>query len=278
MSSPVTLCGSLSLHAVTLGATIHEAGYAALDLPWRYVPFEIGPSDLEGALAAMRTLSIRGFGISMPFKEQILPLLDAIDPLAARIGAVNTVVNEAGRLVGHNTDAAGAVRAIAEAMPVLGGAPILVLGAGGAARAVAFALHQEGAAVAIANRHGERARVLAEEIGCASVPWQERHALDRFAAVVNATSIGMRDVAPGSPLDEAAFPSTLVVMDIVYHPVETELVTAARRAACPTIHGGRMLLHQAARQFELYTGRPAPLEAMNAALERAIVDPRPPSR
>src|SRR5690606_13543959 len=147
-------------------AALHEAAYAAQALPFRYVPFEIGEDGLSGAIAAMRALSIRGFGISMPFKQAIIPLLDAVDPIAARIGAVNTVVNEGGRLVGHNTDHVGAARALAEAV-ALGGANILVLGAGGAARAVAFGLCEQGASVTLCNRDEARAATLAADLGAA---------------------------------------------------------------------------------------------------------------
>ena len=266
---PITLCGSLSLHAVALGAAMHDAAYAALGLPFRYVPFEIREEGLPAALGAMRALSIRGLGISMPFKQAVMPLLDEVDPIAARIGAVNTVVNEGGRLVGHNTDHIGAARALAEAIELLG-ARVLVLGAGGAARAVAFGLIEQGAVVTLCNRSDARAEALAADLGARHRAWDERHDTRDIDAIVNATSIGMKDVAEGSPLDEAALSPPLVVMDIVYRPLATELVESARRRGLVTIHGGRMLLFQAARQHELYTGTAAPLDAMNAALERAI--------
>src|SRR5262245_32187926 len=108
----LTLCGSLSLHPVSLGAVMHAAGYQALDLPFVYVPFRV--TDLTGALAGMRALGIRGLGVSMPYKQAVMPLLDALSPLAERIGAVNTIVNDDGRLTGHNTDCLGAVRALEE--------------------------------------------------------------------------------------------------------------------------------------------------------------------
>lgn len=141
MPGPSTLCGSLSRFPVALGMAMHNAGYRALGLDWTYVAFRLDEEHggLEGALAGMRALGIRGVGVSMPYKLQIMPLLDDIEPLAARIGAVNTVVNEDGRLLGHNTDWSGAARALAEATP-LEQARVLLLGAGGAARAVAFGL------------------------------------------------------------------------------------------------------------------------------------------
>lgn len=245
---------------------MHNAAYRALGLDWHYVPFEV--VELEPALAAMRALGIRGYGISMPFKVAIMPLLDAIDPLAEVIGAVNTVVNDDGRLVGHNTDWVGSVRALGEAIPVAD-ARVLVLGAGGAARAVVHGLRERGAHVTLANRTEERARALAAEVGAVHVAWHDRERAD-FDALVNATSAGMSDTDPASPFSAAAIDAGHVVMDIVYKPLDTQLLRAARARGARTIHGGRMLLHQAARQHELYTSREAPLEAMEAALVGAI--------
>jgi shikimate dehydrogenase len=274
VTAPITLCGSLSQRAVPLGAVMHEAGYRALGLDWRYVPFE-RDDDLEGALAGMRALGIRGFGISVPFKLRIMPLLDALDPLAAKIGAVNTVVNDGGRLTGHNTDWSGAARALSE-QRALEGARVMMLGAGGAARAVAFGLSQAGVQLTLSNRSDDRGAALAESVGCNYRPWAERTKLDGFDVLLNASSAGMSSAAGTNTADEAspmpadAFGAPLLVMDIVYKPLDTQLLAAARAAGCPTVHGGRMLLHQAARQFELYTGKPAPLEAMNAAFEAQV--------
>lgn len=263
LGSRLTLCGSLSLHPVSTGAAMHLAGYAALGLPFTYVPFKV--ADLAGALGGMRALGIRGLGVSMPFKQAVIPLLDALAPLAARIGAVNTVVNDEGRLTGHNTDAVGAARAIEEALP-LAGARVLLLGAGGAARAIAFAFVDRGADVCVANRDRGKAEALAAACGARAAGLEEAARAGDYDAVVNATSVGMREVDAGSPVPEAAIRAGMVVMDIVYKPIETELVRAARRRGAVAIHGGRMLLYQAAGQFELYTGSAAPLDAMEAAL------------
>ena len=273
LDARLTLCGSLSLHTSSLGAAMHLAGYRALGLSFTYVPFKV--TDLAGAILGMRALGIRGFGISMPYKQAVLPLLDVVSPLAAAIGAVNTVVNDDGRLTGYNTDAPGAVRAFEELQP-LAGARVLILGAGGAARALAHGFTERGARVTIANRDRSRAAALAAATGArAAAGLDEANRAGSYDAVVNATSMGMSDVDPASPIPAAALHPAPLVMDIVYKRIATELVLAAHRKGARVIHGGRMLLHQAARQFELYTGQGAPLEAMEGALLAQIGQPAP---
>jgi shikimate dehydrogenase len=271
VASQITLCGSLSRWSSGLGAAMHEAGYRALGLDWRYVPFET--RDLAGALTGMRALSIRGLGVSMPYKIEILPLLDRVDALAERIGAVNTVVNDGGTLIGHNTDWLGAVRALEEKTE-LEGRRILLLGAGGAAKAVGHGLKCRAVDLLIANRHDDRGAALAELLGASHRQWDARADLDGIDVVVNASSAGMSNVDAASPMPAGAFSVAgarpLVVMDIVYKPLMTSLIAAAEEAGAITVHGGRMLLHQAARQFELYTEQPAPLAAMDEALVSRI--------
>lgn len=266
------LCGSISLHPSSLGRAMHHAAYAALGLDWAYMPFQV--SDVAGALAGMRALGIRGFGVSMPYKLDVIPLLDRLDPLAERIGAVNTIVNDDGVLSGYNTDALGARRALEE-HTVLGGKRVLLIGAGGAARAIAFALLESGAHLTLSNRSSERAEQLRSELqqkfGAAAPV--DTCSLDtppsRADILVNSSSGGMADI-PLDPRVVSMLDAVELVMDIVYKPVETELVQRARARGKVAIHGGRMLLHQARSQFELYTAQPAPLEVMDRALGSAL--------
>lgn len=153
-------------------------------------------------------------------------------------------------------------------MPVRG-KRILLLGAGGAARAAAFGLAHHGGAITIANRSIDKGQALADETSAHFVPLAEVRDLGAYDAVVNATSCGMHDVDPAPPLSKVPYPPSLVAMDMVYQPLRTRFLDEASRAGVRTIHGGRMLLHQAAAQFELYTKIQAPLEAMDAALRAA---------
>jgi shikimate dehydrogenase len=245
---------------------MHEAGYRALGLPFTYVPFEV--RDLPGALTGMRALGIRGFGVSQPYKQAVIPLLDGLDPVAEKIGAVNTIVGSNGHLVGHNTDWIGAVGALEETRS-LEGARVLLLGAGGAARAIAFGLRERRARVTIANRTAAKAEALAEATGASAVGWEHAQRLGDYDVVVNATTLGQQDadVAAG-PYDSIR--AGQIVLDIVYKPLRTPLLAAARARGAVAVHGGRMLLHQASAQFELYTGHPGPREAMDAALRATI--------
>ncbi len=250
---------------------MHQAAYRTLGLDYVYVPFAITTERLEQAVHGMRALGIRGFGVSMPFKQQVIPWLDALEPTAAKIGAVNTIVNDDGHLTGHNTDWTGALRALEEALGSDGlrGRPTLLVGAGGAARAVAFGLVRAGADLTIANRTASKAEQLAEDVGASAARGFDALPHGVPEVIVQATSAGMSGsptptVVPASMLREG-----MTVMDIVYQPRETQLIRDAARAGARTVHGWRMLLHQAARQFELYTGRSAPLDVMDAALRES---------
>jgi shikimate dehydrogenase len=260
------VCGSLSRLTSPLGRAMHEAGYRALGLAFTYLPFAV--TDLPGAITGMRALGIRGFGVSQPYKQEVMALVDALEPTAARIGAVNTVVNTAGRLVGHNTDWQGAMRALEE-VRALRGARVLLIGAGGVARAIAFGLRDRGAVVTIANRDRAKAESLAAATGARGAGLDEAARAGDYDVVVNATSIGQVDTQAENPVSPATLHEGQVVMDVVYKPLRTPLLDGAEKRGAMLVHGGRMLLHQAASQFELYTGAPAPLEAMDAAL-RAI--------
>jgi shikimate dehydrogenase len=253
---------------------MHEAGYRALGLAFTYVPFEV--TDLARAVDGMRGLGIRGFGVSHPFKQEVMALLDALDPVAERIGAVNTIVNDTGRLAGHNTDWIGAVRALDEAtqsrpgLPTLEEARVLLVGAGGAARAIAFGLRERGSHATIANRDAVKAEALARDTGHAAAPFDETARAGEYDIVVNATTLGQADVGADGPIPVGVLRAGQVVMDIVYKPAKTRLVLEAAERGAVAVHGGRMLLYQAAAQFELYTSRRAPLDAMDEALRAAV--------
>lgn len=257
-----TLCGSLAGQPFTFNVKVHNAAYRALGVDYTFVSF--GVEDAAGAIDAMRTLGIRGLNVTIPHKQAVIPHLDALDETAREIGAVNTIDNRDGHLTGYNTDCVGAVRALEEAMP-LEGRRVALLGAGGAARAIAWGVQRAGARITVFNRTASRGQALAQDFGLAFGGDPGDFDPHGFDIVVNATAAGFR--APEvKPLRAGQLAPHLVVMDAAFIPVRTKLIRDAAELGCRVIDGTRMLLHQFCGQVELYTGKPAPLEAMSAAL------------
>jgi len=250
----------------SLSPPMHEASYDELGMDAKYVTFEPARDDLARALDGAEALGIVGLNVTIPFKQDVLSLVEP-DDLAARIGAVNTVDVAAG--TGHNTDAAGVVRALESHDIVLEGTAVIV-GAGGAGRAAAFALADEGMAVHVANRTVERAHALAEDVPCATGHGLEAlpDLLGSADVLVNATSVGMEE--DESPVPAGALHGDLAVLDAVYRPLETRLLRDAAAAGATTVDGAWMLLYQGVEALERWTGHDAPVEAMNAALRSRL--------
>jgi 3-dehydroquinate dehydratase / shikimate dehydrogenase len=250
--------------AHSLSPALHNAGFRARRINSIYLPFRV--IDLNDFLAAIKPLGISGFSVTLPHKERILRHLDGCDPLAAAIGAVNTVVvRGGGKLFGYNTDYVGVLRAIERRMPIAG-SRVLVLGAGGAARAVAFALAKGGASVSICARQNEQAKKLARDIGGDAMP---RASLRRefFDAVVNATPVGMHPHTHQSPLSAREL-NCRIVFDAVYRPRRTRLLQLAASRGIETISGVEMFLAQGIAQWEIWTGTRAP----EATMRRAVLE------
>ncbi|MFC7249947.1 shikimate dehydrogenase [Halomicroarcula sp. GCM10025324] len=252
----------------SLSPPMHEAGYEALDLDARYVTFEPAADAGAEAIAAADTLAVDGLNVTIPFKQDVFEAVEPA-PLAERIGAVNTVDFSGETPRGYNTDAVGAVRALAHHDVKLEGTAVVV-GAGGAGRAVAFGLADEGMAVRIANRTASKATTLAAEVDGAT-----GHGLDDLddlladaEVLVNCTSVGMEEDA--TPVPESALHGDLSVLDAVYSPIETRLLRDADAAGATTVDGAWMLLYQGVEAFELWTGETAPVEAMNRALRARL--------
>jgi 3-dehydroquinate dehydratase/shikimate dehydrogenase len=214
---------------------------------------------LSDLLKLVHEIPIQGVSITMPLKEEILPHLEQTDLLSAKIGAVNTIRLLDGKLYGFNTDVAGIVLPLEKRMS-LRGAKILVLGAGGAARAAVFGLRDKGAEVFILNRTPETAQKLARQSGSKTIK-KDALAKMSFDAIVNATPVGMAGIK-ATPILEAKDLNTRIVFDLVYNPLETPLIHMARQKGIPIITGIEMFVQQGARQFEIFTGKPAPEEEM----------------
>jgi 3-dehydroquinate dehydratase / shikimate dehydrogenase len=250
----------------SLSPVMQNAGFAARRMNAVYLPFLV--RDLRDFLASIEPLAIAGFSVTLPHKEHILDELDGCDPLAERIGAVNTViVRGGGRLYGYNTDYVGVLRSLERRMP-LRGSRVLIAGAGGAARAVAFALAEAGSAVCVWARRAARAKSLARAVGGEAVT-RPRLRREFFDAIVNATPVGMYPHSGQSPLDANELNCRLV-FDTIYRPPKTRLLQLAERRGIDTVSGVEMFLSQGAAQWEIWTGERAPVAAMRRALETAL--------
>jgi len=253
----------------SLSPALHNAAFEAAGVPWVYVAFDVAHGDASHALDAMRALGIGGMSVTMPHKEMVAANVDELDPAAAALRSVNTVVRTPqGALKGYSTDGAGFVASLAEAGVEVVGRSVVVLGAGAAARAVIDALARAGATtVTVVNRSVDRAQEAAALAGSAG----RVGVVDDVTAadvVVNATSVGM--ASDDLPLDAAMLRSGQVVADLVYHPLETALLAAARAGGAIAVDGLGMLVHQAALQQELWLGVKPDTAVMRAAALREL--------
>lgn len=247
--------------AHSLSPPVQNAGFQVRRVNAVYLPFLV--TDLRDFLAAIEPLGIAGFSVTMPHKQAILRHLDGCDPLAAAIGAVNTiVVRGGGKLYGYNTDYVGVLRAI-EPRIRLHGSRVLILGAGGAARAAAFALAQAGSVVSICSRRKNRASELAKAVGGQVIARKDVHR-EFFDVIVNATPVGMAPRVHESPLDARDLNCRLV-FDTITRPRVTRLLQMAARRGIETVSGVQMFVAQATAQWEIWTGERAPVQVMRAA-------------
>ncbi|MCK8817472.1 shikimate dehydrogenase [Natroniella sulfidigena] len=258
---------------------MHNAVLEKLGLNYRYLAFQVKSEEVKEALEGIRALGIKGVNVTIPHKEAVINNLDDLSKEAELIGAVNTIENKEGRLIGHNTDGQGFVRALAEEVGFSAqGKKILIIGAGGAAKAVAFQLGLEGAdELYVANRTFETAANLAsnleEKLNLSKVEALRleeeylKNNLPKLDLIVDTTPIGMYpqiDVEPviGDELIEKAS----LVTDLVYNPVETVLLKRAKKLGVKTVSGLGMLIYQGAIAFEIWTGQEADVETMKDAI------------
>ncbi|WP_123039761.1 shikimate dehydrogenase [Cohnella candidum] len=236
-----------------------------------YAAFRVAPERLGEAIAGMRAMGFRGLNVTIPHKVAVMAFLDEIDEGARAIGAVNTIVNENGRLIGRNTDGIGYVRSLKEeAEPELAGKRIVVLGAGGASRGILWALNRERpASLQVANRTWDKARELADSLAESQAPavqavrWEElKEACSEADIVINTTSVGMAPHVEETPIDPSWVRPGAVASDLIYNPLTTTFLQQAQERGC-RIHGGLgMFVYQGAYAFEYWTGVPAPAAAM----------------
>ncbi len=252
----------------SLSPVMHNRAFNELGINAVYLPFCV--ANVEDAVKGIRALGIQGTSVTIPHKQSVMEFIDEIDPVAKKIGAVNTLALIPGdtlKIYGCNTDWIGANRALLS-KTALQGKTALILGAGGSARAIGFGLQEEGVSIRLCSRTEKKGRELADELGC---QWLPLNAVDETGAdiLINATSVGMAPKDNISLVSQEGLKNYPTVMDIVYAPLETLLLKNAREAGCATVNGLEMLLYQGVAQFELWTDAQAPVEIMRQALMEA---------
>lgn len=253
----------------SLSPALHNRAFQARRLDAVYLPFLVHPPHLKDFMVLAEKLPLAGFSVTIPHKQRILRYLDTIDPLARRIGAVNTVWRKAGKWRGTNTDVAGVINPLSKRLKI-GKSSVLIVGNGGAARGAAFSLVDGGAKVSIVGRNPDRVRALARLTGAEPL-LVEQLASRHFDAVVHATPLGLYPNTEGCFFD-GPIPGDLV-FDMVYNPVETALIRRAREQGAEVITGHEMFIEQAAHQFEIWTGETAPRSVMEKAVLEALAQP-----
>jgi len=250
----------------SMSPAMHNAAFLQTGFNGVYTAFQV--SDLPNAIAGIRALKIHGCSVTIPHKVAVMDMLDEIDPLARRIGAVNTIVNQDGWLSGFNSDSLGAMAALLEKTPVAH-RRIAVIGAGGAAHALAHGICDHGGRLTVVNRSVENGQRLADEVDSDFCPLVDFSGVG-YDILVNTTSVGMAPEIDRMPVSHACLRPGMTVMDIVYNPLETRLLQAARDAGCVVVDGVAMFVHQGACQFERWTGIKAPVQLMKRTVLEAL--------
>ena len=268
----------------SLSPAMHNRAFHTRGLNFCYLPIELADEDLAAVTAGIARMNFAGYNVTIPHKIRIMEYLDAVDPLARAIGAVNTVTLKNGRATGYNTDGIGFVHSLeADEGVSVRGKTVLLLGCGGAARAIAMTLAQQGAGrIVLSNRTESKAHALAEDVSrlgrarCHAIPLHAtamETALGDTDILVNTTSVGMQPREERMPIETRLLHGGLVVCDIVYNPARTCLLAAAEKRGCRVVGGIGMLVYQGAAAFRMWTGQEAPISAMFAALGQGPRDP-----
>jgi len=258
----------------SLSPTIQNAAFDALKMDCVFLAFQVKMGEVENAIRGMRGLAIAGLNVTMPHKSTVIPFLDEVEQAARFLDSVNTIRQDNGKLSGFSTDGIGALDALKHNGVGLKGKKVLLLGGGGAAKAIAYMLAGEVAELVILNRSPEKIRHLTERLNRQFKARVTDGLLEPNAiqenirdadVLINATSVGMHPDEAHSLVESNLLRSDMTVMDIVYNPVETQLVKNAKAAGAKVVSGVEMLVHQGAASFKIWTGKAAPIEVMRKA-------------
>ncbi len=263
----------------SLSPRIHNAAFQHLQLDYVYVAFPVKRKELTAAIQGMRSLKVHGLNVTTPHKLDVVQHLDWLDESAKNVGAVNTILNKEGTLIGYNTDGKGALMALEASQGELSNKKILILGAGGASRSISYTLAQETRELVVLNRTIEKAESLVKEL-LTTFGNKVRYGglsrsrikaeLEDADILINATSVGMHPNEDKTPIDQNLLRSKLTIFDLIYHPLETRLLREAKAVGARTIDGLAQLVYQGAASFEIWTGRSAPVDVMMKAAREKL--------
>lgn len=250
----------------SLSPLMHNKALKAMQIDGHYSAFCV--SNLAAAMAGIRGMNIRGASVTLPFKTAVMEYLDEIDPDAAALGAVNTIVNDRGRLAGYNTDWSGFMQALEDKTDIAG-KTFVILGAGGAARAAAYGIKKEGGQPMIVNRTQDKGRALAARLEC---PFYPLSGIGKIKAhgLINTTSVGMYPKIHQSPVMAATLVNYQIVVDVIYNPLKTKLLHDAEAQGLKIVSGLEMFVRQGAGQLKLWTGKNAPLTLMRKTVRERL--------
>ncbi len=259
----------------SMSPAIHNASFMEKGLNSVYVPLKI--SNIGNFIKECRKTDFYGFSVTIPHKESVLPFLDDIDHTASKIGAINTIVKQNGKLIGYNTDCIAALMGLEYGLKKnndkLDNKKISIIGAGGASRAIVFGLKEKGCDITIYNRTIERAEKLSNEVNCRFEKFENIHKLNADI-LINTTSIGMFPDVDQTPVPINVLKEGMIVFDAVYNPIETKFLKNAKKKGCQTINGLSMFINQAAEQFRLWTNIDPPVELMNNVARNILSSPK----
>lgn len=255
----------------SMSPIMHNAAIQDLGLNYIYIAFDVPPNKLKEALKGFKSLNIKGINVTLPHKENAIEFIDKVDEIAQRIGAINAIKNENGLLIGRNTDAEGANKALLNARCEITGKNVVLIGAGGAAKAISYSLASDTNKITVINRSEDRAKKLVSELkskmdlNIESKKYSEiilKEEISNADLLINATPVGMFPAIDISPVSKKALHRELFVFDLIYNPLETQLIKDSKEIGCQTLSGLDMLVNQGALAFEWWTNKKPNLELM----------------
>lgn len=253
----------------SLSPLMHNLAFKELKIKAVYGAFEVKPQDLQTAIKGIRALNIKGVSVTVPHKEEVIRFLDEVEKTALEIGAVNTILNERGKLKGFNTDWIGFLKALEEEGIELKDKKIVILGAGGASKAILYAVKKAQAKeVEIFNRTYSKALELAEKFKVKAFPWEKLKETSGDL-IIQTTSVGLKSWE--SPVEEEILSRFKIAFDVVYYPLKTKFLNLAEKSGCKVIDGLKMLLYQGVEQFKIWTGKEPPVKLMKEVIYREVV-------